>query len=200
MRILIFSDLHGDKAQLSKLMEREADLYVSAGDLVTWARGLDAMAEAMVSRKGRVILLPGNHEHESQIASVCGKYGFEALHGKTRPLEDGWTMAGLGHSNPTPFDTPGEYSEETLRSKLSAFAGLEGEKTVLVCHCPPLDTVLDEAAPGRHIGSSAIAEYLAAHPPAWFFCGHVHEAWGRTADLGPTKAVNAGRQGYLLEL
>jgi uncharacterized protein len=200
MRILLFSDLHGDRAQLAKLMETEADLYVSAGDLVTWARGLDAMVEAMLPRRSQVVLLPGNHEHESHIEAACHRYGFEALHGRTRELGEGWTLAGLGHSNPTPFDTPGEYTEETIREKLTPFAGLAGERTVLVCHCPPKGTVLDEAAPGKHLGSTAIAEHLAAHPPAWFFCGHIHEAWGRETALGPTRAINLGKQGYLLEL
>jgi predicted phosphodiesterase len=46
MRILVFSDLHGDRAQLTRLMEAEADLYISAGDLVTWARGLDGGGDA----------------------------------------------------------------------------------------------------------------------------------------------------------
>jgi Icc-related predicted phosphoesterase len=128
------------------------------------------------------------------------KFGFEPLHGRTRALANGWTLAGLGHSNPTPFDTPGEYTEAEFREKLAPFAALDGARTVLVCHCPPKETPLDEAAPGKHLGSVAIAEHLAAYPPAWFFCGHIHEAWGRKVAIGPTQAVNAGKQGYLLEI
>ncbi len=44
MRILVFSDIHGDKAALNRLMDTEADMYVAAGDLATFARGLDALA------------------------------------------------------------------------------------------------------------------------------------------------------------
>ncbi len=40
MRILVFSDIHGDRAALETLMDRDADLYIAAGDLVSWGRGL----------------------------------------------------------------------------------------------------------------------------------------------------------------
>jgi Icc-related predicted phosphoesterase len=71
---------------------------------------------------------------------------------------------------------------------------------VLVCHCPPLGTRLDEAAPGKHFGSRAIADFVTAHQPCYFFCGHIHEAAGRSVLLGETRAVNVGKQGYLLQL
>ena len=32
MKLLIFSDIHGDKAALEKLMNVEADYYFAAGD------------------------------------------------------------------------------------------------------------------------------------------------------------------------
>ncbi len=38
---LIFSDIHNDVRALERLMEIEADYYFAAGDLVSWARGLD---------------------------------------------------------------------------------------------------------------------------------------------------------------
>lgn len=200
MRILVFSDIHGDKVQLERLLSKEADYYFAAGDLVNWAKGLDQLAPVLEKRREKVLVIPGNHEHESHIAAFCAKHGFEAMHGRTKEVGGGWVLAGLGHSSPTPFDTPGEYSEETFREKLAPFAKLDPARTLLVCHCPPYGTPLDEAAPARHIGSRAIAEHLAAHPPAWFFCGHVHEAWGRKINIGPTQAVNTGKHGYMLEL
>jgi hypothetical protein len=104
----------------------------------------------------------------------------------------------LGHSNPTPFNTPGEDSEDTIASNLEAFAALK--PLALICHCPPLDTPLDEASPGRHFGSSAVREFIDNHQPEWFLCGHIHEAAGRDVMLGKTRGVNVGKQGYLLEL
>jgi hypothetical protein len=197
VKILIFSDIHGDAAALSRLMDFDADLYVAAGDLTTFNRGLERLAPVLERRSGKMWILPGNHEHARDIEAFCTRHGFHVLHGRVLDL-NGYHIAGLGHSNPTPFHTPGEDSEATIAANLSAFAGLK--PLVLICHCPPLNTPLDEAAPGRHFGSRAVAEFIAQEQPEWFICGHIHEAAGREALLGTTRGVNAGKQGYLLEL
>ncbi|MGC8759554.1 MAG: metallophosphoesterase family protein [Bryobacteraceae bacterium] len=197
MRILVFSDIHGDRAALESLMAQEADVYVAAGDLVSWGRGLDALAPVLKSRAPRVWVLPGNHEHETDIEAFCGRHGLHALHGRHFEA-DGWRVAGLGHSSPTPFNTPGEYTEEEIAARLERFAGLK--PLVLICHCPPLGTPLDRAAFGRHIGSRAVREFLEREQPVWFACGHVHEAAGVVAQIGATRAVNAGKGGYMIEL
>ena len=105
---------------------------------------------------------------------------------------------GMGYSNPTPFDTPGEYDEGELARRLARFAVLRPQ--TLVAHAPPFGTDLDEAAPGLHFGSTAVRDYVDAHQPAYCFCGHIHEGAGRVIELGQTTAVNVGKPGYLLEL
>ncbi|MGD0579150.1 MAG: metallophosphoesterase [Bryobacteraceae bacterium] len=197
MKILIFSDIHGDAAALNRLLASEADMYVAAGDLTTFNRGLERLAPVLARRADRMWILPGNHEHARDIEDFCDRHGFQTMHRKALHL-NGFHIAGLGHSNPTPFHTPGEDSEATIAENLSAFAGLK--PLVLICHCPPLGTPLDEAAPGRHLGSSAVAAFITKEQPEWFVCGHIHEAAGREALLGTTRGVNAGKQGYLLEL
>lgn len=146
MKLLVFSDIHNDKRALERLMATEADAYVCAGDLVSWARGLDAMGEILRPRAERMYVLPGNHESEADIAAFCARFGFTALHGKVVEM-GGVQVAGLGYSNRTPFNTPGEYSEQELGQRLEAFAGLQ--PLVLICHCPPKDTPLDGVKEGR---------------------------------------------------
>ena len=197
MRLLVFSDIHNDMAALAKLMEIEADYYVAAGDTLSWARGLDQAGEILARRAGRVWVLPGNHESEADIARMCSGHGLNQFHGRTFEA-GGHVIAGLGYSNPTPFKTPGEYSETEMARRLAAFAALS--PLVLICHCPPKGTPLDRVRDGVHIGSTAVREFLDQHPPAHFVCGHVHEAAGVVCDLGPTHAANAGRRGYLLEI
>src|ERR1700690_3920262 len=110
LKALFFSDIHNDKRALERLMGIDADAYFAAGDLVSWARGLDKMGEVMKRRAGRTYVLPGNHESERDIAKFCERYGFTNFHGETLEVA-GKHIAGLGYSSPTPFDTPGEYSE-----------------------------------------------------------------------------------------
>jgi Icc-related predicted phosphoesterase len=197
MKLLIFSDIHGDRAALDRLLDIEADHYIAAGDLVSWGRGLDSMGRILERRAGRLFVMPGNHESERDTEALCQRYGFQHLHGRSVEL-GGWHLAGLGCSNPTPFDTPGEYSEEEIAARLEAFSALA--PMVLVCHCPPRDTPLDRVRDGLHFGSTAVAGFLDRVQPRYFFCGHIHEAAGVSAQLGATWAMNVGKKGFLLEL
>jgi Icc-related predicted phosphoesterase len=196
-RLLIFSDIHNDARALEKLMEMEADYYIAAGDLVSWARGLDKMGEVMKRRTGKVWVLPGNHESVQDISSFCKRFGFNDFHGGTMEVA-GVQVAGLGYSTPTPFDTPGEYSEQEMASRLEKFADLK--PLVLVCHAPPLNTALDRIKEGLHAGSQAVRNFIEARQPSYFFCGHIHEAEGVVVQMGVTRAQNVGKRGYLLEL
>jgi len=196
-RALIFSDIHNDSKALEKLMNIEADYYFAAGDLVSWARGLDKMGELMKPRADKMYVLPGNHESARDIESFCARFGFVDFHDRT--TEIGSThVAGLGYSSPTPFDTPGEYSEEEIAARLKMFAHLK--PLVLICHAPPLNTKLDRIKDGLHGGSRSVREFIEAHQPAYFFCGHIHEAEGAVIQMGSTRAQNVGKRGYLLDL
>jgi Icc-related predicted phosphoesterase len=99
---------------------------------------------------------------------------------------------------PPPFDTPGEYSEAELTARLLPFAGLT--PLVLICHCPPKDTVLDRVREGAHYGSTAVREFIEKHQPEYFFCGHIHEAAGAETTIGKTRCWNVGKKGHLLAL
>ncbi len=197
MKLLVFSDIHSDLRALEKLMAIEADYYFAAGDLVSWARGLDKAGPILAQRAGRVYVLPGNHESPADIAAFCTRFQLEDFHGKVIRAGN-WNVAGLGCSAPTPFNTPGEYSEAEFRDKLSPFAGLS--PLILICHSPPRGTTLDRAGEGLHFGSAAVGEFIETEQPAWFFCGHIHEAEGVQAKLGATTGVNVGKRGYLLDL
>jgi Icc-related predicted phosphoesterase len=194
---MVFSDIHGDLLALKKAMEVTADFYFMAGDLVNWGRGLDKMAAPMAEKADRVYVLPGNHESAADIAEFCARHGFHDFHGGRLEV-GGMHVAGLGYSSPTPFATPGEYSEEEMGERLEKFAGLK--PLVLVCHAPPFDTELDRIHDGLHGGSKAVREFIEKHQPRDFFCGHIHEAEGVEIQMGTTKARNVGKRGHLLEL
>ena len=197
MRIQIFSDIHNDLAALERAISTPADLYISAGDLVSWAKGLPQCGRVLQPLGEKLWVLPGNHESATQISRFCKEFGFRNLHEQV--FEAGrYSVAGLGYSSPTPFDTPGEYSEQELAQRLARFAGLS--PLVLVCHAPPANTRLDQVRGDVHAGSSAVREFIETHAPRHFFCGHIHEAAGVSIQMGGTQARNVGKQGYLLEL
>jgi Icc-related predicted phosphoesterase len=200
MRVLFFSDIHSDLKSLERLIDQEADYYFCAGDLVSWARGLDKAGEILARRAGKVFVIPGNHESEADIARLCTNYGLRNLHGQCVTLGS-VHIAALGYSNPTPFHTPGEYTEAELTARLAPFAKLD--PLVLACHCPPFNTPLDRGHGNRHFGSTAIASFIDQVSPRYFLCGHIHEAEGVQSALGiegKTIGINVGKRGYLLDL
>ena len=197
MKLLIFSDIHNDWKALERLLATDADYYIAAGDQVTWARGLDRCGEILQRRADRVYVLPGNHESTDDVTRLCTRHGLHDFHERHIAVGN-WQVAGLGYSNPTPFNTPGEYSEHQLEERLTRFAGLA--PLVLICHAPPYGTALDQIRPGLHAGSTAVREFVEKHQPAYLFCGHIHEAEGVEVRIGKTLAVNVGKRGYLLEL
>jgi Icc-related predicted phosphoesterase len=173
VKLLVFSDIHNDWKTLERLLAIDADYYIAAGDQVTWAKGIERCGEILARRGDRMYVLPGNHESADMVS-------------------------GLGYSSPTPFNTPGEYSEPQIAERLQRFAPLK--PLVLVCHAPPYGTALDQIRPGLHGGSRAVREFIEKYQPEHFFCGHIHEAEGASIAMGRTRAKNVGKAGHLLEL
>jgi len=197
LKLLIFSDIHSNHKALEKLVATDADYYFAAGDLVNWARGLEECGKILQRHAERVYVLPGNHESAAQITRFCDQFGFHDFHGQTVRIGK-YHVAGLGYSSPTPFNTPGEYSEAELAERLAAFAQMQ--PLVLICHAPPHGTALDRVRDGLHAGSRSVREFVDRHQPEYLFCGHIHEAEGAQIEIGNTKAINVGKRGYLLEL
>jgi len=201
MKVLIFSDIHGDARALEKTIAQPADLYISAGDLSTFGRGLDRCGEILKPLGERLWALPGNHETHEEMRTLCAKFGFVDFHCQVRklPSRNGPThWAGLGYSNITPFNTPGEYSEDEIAEALSAFEGKN--PLYLVVHFPPRDSKLDEFAPGKHAGSPALRAWVQRDQPTFLFCGHIHETAGMRDQIGATQCINVGKKGYTVEL
>jgi Icc-related predicted phosphoesterase len=201
MKILIFTDIHGDLRTLQKIVAQSADIYIAAGDLATFGRGLDRCGEVLKPLGQRLWVLPGNHETHDDTREFCSRFGFIDFHRQLRILESKAgpvTLAGLGYSNITPFDTPGEYTEIQIAEALALFNGIK--PLYLVVHFPPFNTKLDQYAPGKHAGSPALRAWVEREQPTFLFCGHIHETAGLSDSLGATQCFNVGKHGYALEI
>jgi len=182
---------------IEKIIAQPADLYIAAGDLATFGRGLERCGEALKPLGEKLWVLPGNHETHEDTRALCQRLGFVDFHRQVKTI--GATQwAGLGYSNITPFNTPGEYSEEEIARALAAFDGIP--ELYLVAHVPPRDTKLDEFAPGKHAGSPALRTWVEREQPAYLFCGHIHETAGVSERLGRTLCINVGKKGYAIEV
>ena len=197
MKVMIFSDIHGDLRALERALAQPADIYISAGDLSTFGKGMERCGALLAPLGERAWILPGNHESHADTQTFCREFGLVDFHRQVRKV--GTTVwAGLGYSNITPFNTPGEYSEEEIAQALSEFDSLK--QFYLAVHVPPFGTLLDEYAPGKHGGSPALREWVEWHQPLGLYCGHIHETAGMSDRVRATPCFNVGKAGKIVEV
>lgn len=198
MRILAFSDLHRDLDQAARLtqMSADADLVVGAGDFASIHEGLDEAIAALAGIEKPTILVPGNNETLDALREATVNWeSATVLHGDSVEI-DGRTFFGLGGGIPV---TPWDWSFDVEESEADAMLGSLPEGAVLVVHSPPKGHC-DEAGNGMSLGSTAILRAIEEKRPTLAVCGHIHESWGRTSQLGPTEIVNLGPGGRYFDL
>lgn len=184
MKILALSDLHADEEALDRLRAISAratyDYVLFCGDLTD--RGPVSYAEEAVTLFPKTYAVFGNMD-TPDVAEALRAKGV-SVHGKKVKLGE-WNLVGLGGSNPTPFGTPNELSEEEIEATLRK-AGVD-EFSILLSHPPPFG-LFDEVASGMHVGSKSVRKIIEEKRPILAICGHVHETEGKEI-LGETLVV-----------
>jgi uncharacterized protein len=198
VKLLAFSDLHRDLDQAAQLVERsrEADVVIGAGDFASIHKGLEEAIDALEPIAVPTVLVPGNNETEDALRTACENWeGATVLHGQGTEI-DGTQFYGLGAGVPiTPWDWSFDLDDEQAAERLAGCP----EGAVLVVHSPPKGHC-DTSSAGDHLGSRAILEAIEAKRPPLAVCGHIHEAWGAEDEIGPTKVINLGPSGRLIDL
>jgi uncharacterized protein len=198
VKLLAFSDLHRDTDQAARLVERSAgaDVVIAAGDFASVHEGLGETIEALRPIGVPTILVPGNNETEEALRTACeGWDAATVLHGQATEI-DGTEFFGLGAGIPvTPWDWSFDLDERQAAERLAACP----EGAVLVVHSPPKGHC-DTSSSGDHLGSEAILETIEEKRPPLAVCGHIHEAWGSEDEVGPTRVMNLGPGGTVIEV
>ncbi len=191
MKILAISDPHGDYSKIRKMMEKagDFDLAVIVGDITNF--GPDEKVEELMEIFDRPVLaIPGNCDKKSILKALDTSKAIN-LHGKAEQIGN-IRFIGLGGSNPTPFNTPFELSEEEIEKTLegmvcSAENNEDCGTIVLLTHAPPYGA--RDELPFGHVGSKAIQKFV--DRVDLIVCGHIHEAKG-LEQVGKTVVVNPG--------
>jgi Icc-related predicted phosphoesterase len=197
VKLLAFSDLHRDVQGAARLVEmsRDADAVVAAGDLASVHDGLAETVGALAAIEVPTVLVPGNNETDEALREACA--GWDAatvLHGEAAEV-DGIAFFGLGAGVPvTPWDWSFDLTEDEAARMLSD-CPTDG---VLVVHSPPKGYV--DTSGDTHLGSEAVLRSIEARRPRLALCGHIHESWGAEATIGPTRVINLGPEGLILEV
>jgi Icc-related predicted phosphoesterase len=184
--------------------------------------GWITLAEQRLSGKGlRVIITPGNDDHFDVDPVLESSSFIEAGEAKILRIGGRHEMLSVSWSNPTPWDTPRECSEEELAEKIHGLASQieDMESAIFNIHVPPYGSGLDlapELEEGtkvkrggtmfQSVGSTAVRDAILEYQPLLSLHGHIHESRGMHR-LGRTLCVNPGSsysdgvlQGVLIDL
>jgi len=176
-----------------------------------------------LSNDVKVLIHPGNDDKfeldEVIKASPRVTYAEETV----VDLDGEHEAACLGWSNPTPWNSPRECSEEELMVKLEKLVAhvQRLDRSLFCLHCPPFESQIDQAPlldkdlrpvmeGGRPklipVGSKSVRAIIEKCQPLLGLHGHIHECRG-FMNIGRTKCMNPGSEytegilsAYLIEL
>jgi uncharacterized protein len=205
--------LSGDSDAVDELFRRKVVERVAA-----WM----ALADERLDGGPPVALIPGNDDDELIDAPLNASAACANADGRTLRV-GGFELLGFAASQPTPWHTPRELSEEEIGARLDALAGAleDPARSIFLVHVPPRDSGLDTAPlldvnlrPTMSagdvlrgpVGSSAVRAAIERHRPLLGVHGHVHESAGQVT-IGSTLCLNPGSEadagvlrGYVVDL
>ena len=194
MRIIAFTDIHGAFNRVLDILQRESqyDVILIGGDLTTHGTAREATdaLERIRQFKKPLFAVAGNMDLPS-FETEFTKLGVN-INAKGMLHED-IGFFGIAGSPFTPMHTPYEISEDEIQRRAeSGWRDIQAARVkVFVPHAPPRDTKLDKIFLGKHVGSTAVRDFVLHNQPDVLICGHIHEARGEDV-LGNTKLVNCG--------
>ncbi|HTX43125.1 MAG TPA: metallophosphoesterase [Methanocella sp.] len=186
MRLLVVTDFHSRYEKVPEILKKagKVDGTLLAGDLTEFGPAENAKKLLGLLPKP-ILAVPGNCDPKEMVQLL--KAEGVSLHEGKKKL-DNVTFVGIGGSNPTPFGTPIEFSEEELRGALERLMKDVNGPAILVSHAPPKGHQ-DTIPGGVHVGSEAIAHVAPQFKAV--VCGHIHEDRG-ISKAGDTVIVNPG--------
>ncbi len=194
MKIISFGDIHEHLSNLGPLKNelKNADLVIVTGDLTNYNGRKEAtkVIECVEKYNENILAQLGNLD-QHDVDDYLTEQGIN-LH-KNGFAREEIGIFGVGGSNPTPFNTPTEFSEREIEGFL--LEGFEKVKNarfkILVPHMPPKDTKLDMITAGAHVGSQSVRDFILKYKPDIVLSGHIHEARG-TEKIENTTICNTG--------
>jgi Icc-related predicted phosphoesterase len=168
-------------------------------------RWMDLAEEKLRGTSVRCFVCPGNDDEFEVDDVIREAKAVELGEGKLLDI-GGFTMISTGWSNPTPWNTHREDSEEKLAERIDAMASQikDMSHAIFNLHCPPYRSGLDEAPAIdadmklmhggralRPVGSKAVRDAIDRYQPLLSLHGHIHESKGAVT-LGKTLSINPG--------
>ncbi len=196
MKILFFSDTHGDMSILSSLKAKakEVDVCVCAGDFTTMERNITEILKAMNSFGKKMLLIHGNHEDGDRLRDLSSRYNnLVFLHKAVHHIKD-YAFMGYGGD--------GFSSTDSGFLKVAKFFKKESagkRRLIFVSHGPAYNTKIDVLGKEPR-GNLSYREFIDEVQPHLAISGHFHENAGKHHKIGRTFFINPGKKGAVVEI
>lgn len=158
----------------------------------------------------RLLVIWGNDDPVELDAPFSGHDFAEFIDGKVTHLDGEIEVVGFGGSNPTPWASPREYSEEEFGARLTQIVSRlhNPNRSIWIVHVPPYESGVDlapqidrnwqvvyEGGQPRlvSVGSRSLRDLICNYQPLATLHGHVHESRG-VGRVGKTLVVNPGSE------
>ena len=168
-----------------------------------------ALADERLAGTGvRCYMMGGNDDPPAVLEVLEGGRIVRNPEGAPVQLDDDSEMISLGWSNPTPWNTPRECSEDELARRIDTLMQQVKRPDTLVMnlHVPPYGSGLDDAPElnadlkvqsslgqtrFKPVGSTAVRTAVERYQPLLGLHGHIHEAHA-SCKIGRTVCINPG--------
>jgi len=196
-------DLNKDPAKVDTLFNK-----LMADTLKVW---MDIAEERLQELNAKVYMTPGNDDSFAIDSVLNSSSKIVNPEGKVVMVDEHHEMISSGYSNPTPWDSPREASEDELERKVEDMVSklTDVENSIFNFHCPPYNSGIDIAprlgndlkpivSPGTGVemipvGSTTVRKMIEKYQPLMSLHGHIHEARGETK-IGRTVCYNPGSE------
>ncbi|NHK30049.1 MAG: hypothetical protein FK730_01770 [Asgard group archaeon] len=197
INILALSDLHIRKKfpfdKIKKLISQEnITLITISGDFTMYGNveEIESILQEFDQFNLPIFYVPGNMDTDK--STDISFSNIHPLHGRCNNYS-GFNFIGLGGSNPTPFHTPFELSENEIEIILiKARNAIENDDPIIIIsHTPPLNSAADKISRGKHVGSFNVRNFIDKYKPVLILCGHIHESKS-ISQIENTTCINPG--------
>jgi len=201
--MLATADFHGSleasKRAALKVKNIEADVVIVCGDITQFGSIKDAekVLSPLTALKLPLLYVPGNCDPPSLLEAKIE--GANCIHRKCEAYGSlsflGAGSVPIDRVHPSPFEISDEEILDALNEGLIQCT--PRQSLIVVAHSPPINTKLDVAYIGGHVGSLSLRTFIEQKQPSVVLCGHIHEARG-IEYIGDTLVANIGpaRHGY----
>ena len=199
MKILAFTDLHGEKKEIlnlkNKVKKNSPDLMICAGDVSDFGYKLQDTLKKFKLFNLPLLIVPGNHETNSELNEVCKDLKFVInIHKRSYQINN-YIFFGFGGEGFTK-------TSKDLDKIIPKFKKIlkKDSKIILVTHQPPYKTKLDHLAHAGSTGNKSIRKFIEKIKPVLAISGHIHENENKRDKIKNTLIINPGPEGKIIKI